>query len=164
MPLESTPESFPASADGSPVDSLSHDDLMALVPDMELLESSAIDARTAHAAMAAAAGSGRRPTPAPKLSDQQSAPAARIVTPTTGINDDPYADLMPELEPFEETAPLPRTTTPKLPTAAPRAAAPPTPGPSSPTPAPAAPVAAARAPAESPKPKAPARKFPNPET
>ena len=73
MAPQSNPDVTTAAADGVPVDSPSHDDLQALIPDMELLEAGAIDARTTQAAIAAAAGSGRKPVAAPKLSDQNTA-------------------------------------------------------------------------------------------
>ena len=115
---------------------------MALVPDMELLESSAIDARSAHSAMAAAAGSGRKQGPAPKLTDRNATTTVRIAAPQVSINDDPYADLMPE--PDAPGAPIAPT-----PAATPRQAAPP------PRPAPAPPaVQPARAPVAAPTPPA----------
>ena len=54
---------------------------MALVPDMELLETSTSDALTAHAAMAAAAGSGRKRGPTPKLTDRHTATTTRTAVP-----------------------------------------------------------------------------------
>ncbi|HEV2704157.1 MAG TPA: hypothetical protein VGV09_21210, partial [Steroidobacteraceae bacterium] len=105
MAPQSNPDSLTPHPDGSSEDSPSQDDLMALVPDMELLETSKSDALSAHAAMAAAAGSGRKQGPTPKLTDRSSATATvRTVAPQAPINDDPYADLMPELEPFEAPA------------------------------------------------------------
>lgn len=77
---------------------------MALVPDMDLLESSASDARTAHNAMAAAAGSGRKQLPTPKLTDRNTATTVRIAAPRASISDDPYADQMPELDIVEAPA------------------------------------------------------------
>jgi hypothetical protein len=90
------------------VDSPSHDDLQALIPDMELLEAGAIDARTAQAAIAAAAGSSRRPVAAPKLTDQHTATTVRMAAPKMDISDDPYADLMPELEIGDDPVPASR--------------------------------------------------------
>jgi hypothetical protein len=123
---------------------VSQDDLMALVPDMELLETSAIDARTAHSAMAAAAGSGRKQLPTPKLTDRNATTTVRIAAPKTGISDDPYADLMPELDSPEapttgvRTIPDVNLQVPVAPVpAVPRQTAPP---PKPPAPAPAQPV------------------------
>ncbi len=101
MSPQSNPDSNPAGADDSSVDSPSQDDLLALIPDMELLETSAIDARTTQAAIAAAAGSGRKTVATPKLTDY-TATTVRIAAPKATISDDPYADLMPELEAFDE--------------------------------------------------------------
>ncbi len=141
MASQSSPDSLPAGADTSPVDSPSADDLLALVPDMELLETSAIDARTAHTAVASALGSGRKPGVAPKLTDQKTATTIRAAVPKTTVSDDPYADLMPELEIAETPAPATQTVpvlqrstrpspphpppTPKPQRAAPRPAPPP---------------------------------------
>jgi hypothetical protein len=128
---------------------------MALVPDLELLETSESDARTTHTAVAAAAGSGRKPSITPKLSDQKTATTARLLAPKAAISDDPYADLMPELEAFEasgsgtrtipelQSAPTPAPA-PKLRPVAPLAAAPPA----------KAPVAAAARPVAAPRPVA----------
>jgi hypothetical protein len=138
MAPQSNPDSPPAGAPTGSADSPSADDLMALVPDMELLETSAIDARTAQTAVAAALGSGRKPTITPKLSDQNAATTARTRAPNADISDDPYADLMPELEPFE-AAPAPAA---KPQPAVPRAVPPPA----------RAPVAAAARPVASPRP------------
>lgn len=109
MAPQSNPDSPPAGADTAAADSPSADDLMALVPDMELLETSAIDARTAHTAVAAAAGSGRKSGSTPKLSDQNAAATVRMHTPKVDVSDDPYADLMPELETFEASGSGTRT-------------------------------------------------------
>jgi hypothetical protein len=109
MAPQSNPDSTAAGADGSPVDSPSHDDLQALIPDMELLEAGAIDARTTQAAIAAAAGSGRNAVAAPKLSDRATATTVRIAAPKPLSSDDPYADLMPDLETFDDPAPASRT-------------------------------------------------------
>jgi len=162
---------------------------MALVPDMELLESSAVDARTAHTAMAAAAGSGRKQTPAPKLTERTTATTVRIAVPATTISDDPYADLMPDLEGVEPQAAPTRTIPdanlpaaapvepPRRPTPAARPTAPPAAATatqaksataassSAPAPQPAAP-AKAPAPAAQPRPAAPSpgKKLPNPES
>jgi hypothetical protein len=161
---------------------------MALVPDMELLETSASDARTAHSAMAAAAGSGRKTGPTPKLTDRSTATTVRLAVPQATISDDPYADLMPE-EAFEapiaavRMIPEANLQVPS-PAAAPRQAAPPA-NPPAPTPAPVtqparSAVAAPAAPAAprptvatpAPRPAAPSRaaapapakKMPNPES
>ncbi len=101
MAPQSKSDSLPAGADAALVDLPSEDDLLALVPDMELLENSTIDALSAQSAAAAAAGSGRMAGAAPKLSDQKAASTARLQVPKSSISDDPYADLMPELEAFE---------------------------------------------------------------
>ncbi len=108
MAPQSNPESQPAGTDTSSTDLPSQDDLLALIPDMELLETSALDARTTQAAIAAAAGSGRSSAPAPKLTARDTAATARIATPKPVISDDPYADLMPELEAFDEPVPMSR--------------------------------------------------------
>jgi hypothetical protein len=108
MAPQSNPDSTAAGADGSPVDSPSHDDLQALIPDLELLEAGAIDARTTQAAIAAAAGSGRKPVGAPKLTDHSTATTVRIAAPKAVGSDDPYAHLMPEPEAFDESAPASR--------------------------------------------------------
>jgi hypothetical protein len=177
MAPQTNPDSTAAGADGSPVDSPSHDDLQALIPDMELLEAGAIDARTTQAALAAAAGSGRKPVAAPKLTDQPTATTARIAASKAVGNDDPYADLMPELEAFDDSTPASRvipTAYPGAPVglsvpvvkpavqAIPRPTAPPTKLP----PTKAAPVAAKPTPAPvPPRPAAAAgaRKVPNPD-
>jgi hypothetical protein len=99
-----TPHSNPDSPEESPEDSPSQDDLKALIPDMELLETSAIDALAAHSAMTAAVGSGRKGAPAPVLSDRTVTGVPQAATPHASISDDPYADLMPELEPFDAAA------------------------------------------------------------
>jgi hypothetical protein len=173
MAPQSNPDSTTAAADGVPVDSPSHDDLQALIPDMELLEAGAIDARTTQAAIAAAAGSGRKPSAAPKLSDRATATTVRIAAPRPVISDDPYADLMPELETLDEPAPTGRS----IPTAYPappaglsvpvvKPQAPATPRPA--TPSAKASAAAAKAPTApaAPRPAAAAstRKLPNPDT
>src|SRR5580693_9102944 len=98
MARQSNSDSTTAGTDGLPVDSPSHDDLQALIPDMELLEAGAIDARTTQAAIAAAAGSGRKPVATPKLTDHSTATTVRIPAPKAVGSDDPYADLMPEPE------------------------------------------------------------------
>ena len=173
MAPQSNPDSTTAAADGVPVDSPSHDDLQALIPDMELLEAGAIDARTTQAAIAAAAGSGRKPSAAPKLNDRATATTVRIAAPRPVISDDPYADLMPELETFDEPAATDRaipTAYPappagvSVPVVKPQAQA--TPRPATPS-AKAAPVAAKAPTAPSaPRPAgaASARKLPNPDT
>ncbi|MGC1457045.1 MAG: hypothetical protein WA825_02080, partial [Steroidobacteraceae bacterium] len=98
---------------------------MALVPDMELLESSASDARTAHSAMAAAAGSGRKQGPAPKLTDRNATTTVRIAAPQVSINDDPYADLMPEPDAPEASIAPTLAATPRQAAPPPRPAPPP---------------------------------------
>jgi hypothetical protein len=145
---------------------------MALVPDMELLESSAIDARTAHTAMAAAAGSGRKQPPTPKLTDRNSTTTVRIAVPKSAISDDPYADQMPELDIVEAPTTGVRTipdanlqvpVTP-IPAATPRQAAPartPTSTPA-PTVQPTRTPVAAAAPSPAPRPAAPAPRAPAP--
>ncbi len=60
MAPQSNPDSLTDSGANTLLDTPSEDDLLALVPDMELLESSTIDALSAQSAAAAAAGSGRR--------------------------------------------------------------------------------------------------------
>jgi hypothetical protein len=92
-------------------DSPSADDLLALIPDMELLESSALDAHAAHIAIAASAA-GRKAATAPTLTAPGTAATVRRQAPNPVINDDPYADLMPELEAYEETVPVARTVPP----------------------------------------------------
>jgi hypothetical protein len=174
MAPQSNPDPTAAGADGSPVDSPSHDDLQALIPDMELLEAGAIDARTTQAAIAAAAGSGRKPVAVPKLTDRATATTVRMAAPKPVSNDDPYADLMPELDSFDEPVPTSRP----IPTAYPAAPA----GLTVPVVKPAAPVSPPRpaaAPAKAPPvaaqpPMAPvaarpaaaanARKVPNPDS
>lgn len=118
-------------------DSPSADDLLALIPDMELLESSALDAHAAHIALAASA-SGRKAAQAPTLTQPGTAATVRIPAPTSVINDDPYADLMPEPESYEATVPIARAIPPVV-----RAAQ-----------APKAPPAAVRKPAAPPRPPA----------
>jgi hypothetical protein len=171
MTRQTNPDSPTTHPDGSPEDSPSQNDLMALVPDMELLETSTIDARAAHSAMAAAAGSGRKQGPAPKLTDRHTATTVRIAAPQASVNDDPYAHLMPELESFEAPTASVRAIPDAnfqvpAPIATPNQAAPP----ARPAPAPAAP----RPPAAPPPPRTPAparaaapavaRKMPNPES
>jgi hypothetical protein len=173
MAPQSNPDSTAAAADGLPVDSPSHDDLQALIPDMELLEAGAIDARTTQAAIAAAAGSGRNAVAPPKLTDRATATTVRIPAPKPVSSDDPYADLMPELEVFDGPAPTNRaipTAYPAAPAglsvpvikpptqASPRPAAPPTKAPRAAAKAATAPVAPRAAAAAN------ARKVPNPDT
>src|SRR5665213_1234564 len=109
MAPQSNPDSLTNSAANALLDAPSQDDLLALVPDMELLESSTIDAFSAQSAAAAAAGSARRRSPTPKLTDQNAATTVRSVAANTTIHDDPYADLMPELEALEDTTAFTRT-------------------------------------------------------
>jgi hypothetical protein len=154
MAPQSNPDSLPAGADTALADSPSADDLMALVPDIELLETSETDARTAHTAVAAAAGSGRKPSSAPKLSDQHTATTVRLHAPKVAISDDPYADLMPELEAFEASGSGTRTI-PELQSAPAPALKPPPATPRAAAPAAKAPVTAAARPVASPRPSAP---------
>jgi hypothetical protein len=178
-----TPHSNPDSSEPAPEDSPSQDDLKALIPDMELLETSAMDALAAHSAMAAAVGSARKAAPAPVLSDRTAPSAPQGATPQASISDDPYADLMPELEPFDAAAargiptlparpavkaPAPRQVAPSpKPPAAPRPAAPATPlAPTVQAPPPQArpqPPSAPR-PAPRPAPAANGKKLPNPQS
>jgi hypothetical protein len=104
MAPQSNPGLLPPGADAGSEDAPSDDDLLALIPDMDLLETSAIKARTAHAAPPAAAPKSR-PGPTPVLSDRNAAP----VTPQASkprVSDDPYADLMPDPESQEITVPV----------------------------------------------------------
>jgi hypothetical protein len=174
-----TPHSNPDSPEVSPEDSPSQDDLKALIPDMELLETSAMDALAAHSAMTAAAGSGRRAGPAPVLSDRTVTRVPQGAPAQASISDDPYADLMPELEPFDPAAarsvptvpakPAVKAPAPRLVAANPKPVAAPRPA----TPAAAAPPAppqikpqASPAPRPAPRPAPPAntKKLPNPES
>ncbi|HEY1900547.1 MAG TPA: hypothetical protein VGG49_12205 [Steroidobacteraceae bacterium] len=189
MASQSNPGSLPSGPDLSPVDSPSADDLLALVPDMELLETSAVDARAAHAAEAAS-GAARKPGTTPTLTDHTATVTMRLRAAKPVISDDPYAHLMPEPEALEEAVPLPRAVPPAAlagapsllvpplkpqlpapeardqvappspPGAAPKPAAPlPTP----PLPAPASPAVRTAAPAR-PLAALNPRKLPNPET
>ncbi len=174
MAPQSNPDS-PASGDSStPADSPSQDDLLALIPDMELLETSAIDARITRAAIAAAAGSSRKPVAAPVLNKPTASANPPVPSSTALVSDDPYADLMPELEPLDETIPALRPVPVLQPQTSRPVAAPVKPV--APAPLPAAPSAraAARAPV-APRPAAapsavpaatpaPAKKPPNPDT
>ena len=180
MAPQSNSEASPAATDIAAADSPSADDLLALIPDMDLLETSAIDAREAHIALAASA-SGRNTT-GPTLTAPVTAARQRAPVSSPVINDDPYADLMPELEVYEEAAPVTRNL-PKIPAVAagrPAAVAPASPpaAPARPTtpasvrratpaPASAGPVAAAvprPPPVPRPAPTASTRKPPDPET
>jgi hypothetical protein len=174
MAPQSNPDSTAAGADGAPVDSPSHDDLQALIPDLELLEAGAIDARTAQAAIAAAAGSGRKPVATPKLTDHSTATTVRIAATKAVGSDDPYAHLMPEpeLESFDDSArvsaPIPTIYRPpaaglSVPVIKPAVQA--IPRPAAPAPK-ASPVAAKPSAPAAPRPAAAAnvRKVPNPET
>ncbi|HTV78086.1 MAG TPA: hypothetical protein VMF03_07510 [Steroidobacteraceae bacterium] len=174
MAPQSNPEASPPESTVPAADSPSADDLLALIPDMELLESSALDAHAAHIAFAASA-SGRKATHSPTLSDPTT-PSTRNPVSVAVVNDDPYADLMPDLEAFEDTVPATQSvpalqSVPSLkPPPAPASRPQPQPAPK---PAPIAP-AAAGAPARTaapppPKPVAPAprlaatsRKAPDP--
>jgi hypothetical protein len=169
MAPHSNPDAPLAEPTAPAPDSPSADDLLALIPDMELLESSALDAHAAHIALAASA-SGRKAATAPTLTKPGTAATVRIQAPNPVINDDPYADLMPELEAYEATVPVARTVPPlravpppkALPAAAGKPATPP--GPPAAVPAPSAPPRprpAAAAPR--PAPAATARKPPDPE-
>jgi hypothetical protein len=175
-----TPHSNPDSPEVSPEDSPSQDDLKALIPDMELLETSAMDALAAHSAMAAAVGSARKAAPAPVLSDRTVTSVPQPATPQASISDDPYADLMPELEPFDATAarniptlpakpavkaPAPRQAAPTpKPVAAPRPAAPAAPAAQAPAPQAKAQTPPAARPAPRPAPPANGKKLPNPQS
>jgi hypothetical protein len=131
-------------------DSPSADDLLALIPDMELLESSALDAHAAHIALAASA-SGRKAAPAPTLTKPGTAATVRTPTPNPVGIDDPYADLMPDLEAYEDTVPVARTVPPVV-----RAAPPP----KAPPAAVSKPAAPPRPAANAPAPVAPPRPRP----
>jgi hypothetical protein len=118
MAPQSNPALAPPGADVSAEDAPSADDLQALIPDLDLLESSTIGARTAAAAPAAAAN--HKSGPPPVLSDGNAATATRQ-TSKAQINDDPYADLMPDPETLA-AVPTPATTAvPAGPRAAPSA-------------------------------------------
>jgi hypothetical protein len=120
---------------------------------MELLETSALDAHAAHIAIAASA-SGRKAA-GPRLSDSVTATTVRIQAAAPVINDDPYADLMPELEAYAQTPPVVQPVpvpVPVAPPPRPAAAAPPR-----------APVAPRPPTAPRPAPPAGARKPPDPE-
>jgi len=150
MPPHSNPDASLPEPHVPATDSPSADDLLALIPDMELLESSALDAHAAHIALAASA-SGRKAAPAPTLTNPGTAATVRTPAPIPVINDDPYADLMPELEAYDETVPVARIVPPVVRAAA----APPRPAASAPAPVPPPlPRAAAAPPAVAPKPAA----------
>jgi hypothetical protein len=157
MATQSNSEPGPARTEGPAADSPSADDLRALIPDMELLETAAVDAREAHLALADSA-SGRKAAAA-TLVDSVSAAPVRPRSSAPVINDDPYADLMPDPQTPEEPP-----TPPRAPPAAPTPAKPVAPPP--PRPAAAAPRARA-APglpaAPRPAPAASARPAPDPE-
>ena len=169
MAPQSNPETPPAVPNGPATDSPSADDLLALIPDMELLET--LGTRRARGAHCDCRLGVRSQDGAPLLSDPVRPTTVRTQAATAVINDDPYADLMPELEAYEEPVPPARPVTravpaPQSPPAAPRPMAAPersaaAPAPSTPRPKPAVvvprPAVAAR-----PAP-APARKPPNPE-
>lgn len=114
MAPHSNPDPPPSGSEPSPDDSPSADDLLALIPDMELLETSTVNARAAHSA-GAATGSGRKPGATPTLTDPRPATAVRSQPSNPVISDDPYADLMPEPEALQETIPVARAV-PPLPT------------------------------------------------
>jgi hypothetical protein len=118
MAPQSNPGLPPPGADVSSKDAPSDDDLQALIPDMDYLETSAIDARTAHSAVAVAAST-RKSGPTPVLSDRNAATAAPQAA-KPRISDDPYADLMPDPESHEITVPVvpPAPATPTRPGAA----------------------------------------------
>jgi hypothetical protein len=118
MAPQSNPALPPPTADVSSEDAPSAEDLLALIPDLDLLESSTIGARTASAAPAAAAApSNRKPAPTPVLSSR----SATAAQPTSKINDDPYADLMPDPEAHDAAVPV-TPNSPAVPAAQPRAA------------------------------------------
>lgn len=154
MAPQANPDTPSSGANLPAVESPSADDLLALIPDMELLETSASDARTAHSEFAAQAGSGRKSGAAPKLIEPLPASAQRTVAPRPVINDDPYAALMPELEAFED-ARMATQTIPAPGLRAPAPIAPPAPALQAPLPAPAAIAIPARAPLAAPRPAAP---------
>jgi hypothetical protein len=112
MAPQSNPALPPPDADVSSENAPSADDLLALIPDLDLLESSTIGARTASAAPAAAS-SNRKPSQTPVLSDRNAATATRQ-TSKPQINDDPYADLMPDPEELD-TAVRVAPATPPIP-------------------------------------------------
>ncbi len=158
MAPQSNPEAMPPAPNIPAEDSPSADDLLALIPDMELLETSALDAHAAHIALAASA-SGRK-TAAPMLTDPAAA-TVRTEAAAAVINDDPYADLMPELEAYEQTVPVARPIPPVQTVASPKS-----PPAAAPRPAAAAPrIPGAPRPPTVPRPASPpaARKPPDPE-
>jgi hypothetical protein len=147
------------------MDSPSPEDLLALVPDMDLLEAAASDALTNPSSKPT--GSNRKATVTPILSDRN-ADAATTQALSSGFNhDDPYAALMPEPEAAEEAAPAarssPKIMPPPKPVTAPQRA--PQSAPAAPPPQAAKPPARPTAsPAPAAPTPAPARKMPNPES
>ena len=139
-------------------ESPTEDDLLALVPDLELLESSATDAQKAQAEFAAKARTGRSALPAPKLADRPAAATQKVQAPQAPVRDDPYADLMPD-EGFEDGAPAPVLPPPKPAAAAP---VPPAQPPARPAPPPPKPTTAAPPATPPPKPPAAAAAPPRP--
>ena len=122
MAPQSNPALPPPSADVPSEDAPSADDLLALIPDLDLLESSTISARTAAAAPAASpATTNRKPAPTPVLSDRNATATRQTSKPR--INDDPYADLMPDPEAYDAAVPTtpPVAAIPERPRAAPNA-------------------------------------------
>ncbi len=97
------------------MDSPSAEDLLALVPDMDLLEAAASDALAGPPT-----ASPRKASVTPILSDRNTAATTSTHGQTPGFNeDDPYAALMPEPDGLEEAEPLVRrapegTPPPKL--------------------------------------------------
>jgi len=175
MGPQSNSGSLPSGTDNPAADSPSADDLLALIPDMELLEMSEDDAKATHAALGGGtAAAGRQAVAGPKL-QEQAATRLRVQDAAPAISDDPYADLMPELEAFAETVPVARTIPPIRPAGAPAptvtAFKPPAParvlqppGAVAPIPRPAPqPPPAARAPATRTAAAVNIRKLPNPE-
>jgi hypothetical protein len=168
MPPQSNPEATPPAPNVPAADSPSADDLLALIPDMELLETSALDAHAAHIAIAASA-SGRKAA-GPTLSDPVTATTVRTLAAAPVINDDPYADLMPELEAYAQTPPVAQPVptvqavpSPQSPPAATRRPVPVAPPPRPAAAAPRAPVPPRPPVAPRPAPPASARKPPDPE-
>jgi hypothetical protein len=167
MGPQSNPDSVPPEPELAPAESPSADDLLALIPDMELLETSAEDALAAHVAVAASAA-GRKPDTTPTLTTADSAATLRVQAMKPVINDDPYADQMPELDAYAATIPVARAVPPISPggPSAPPATSrvPQAPAPTrAAQPARTAPVATPAAPASAtPKPAAPRPAVPTP--
>src|SRR6202050_5181551 len=122
MAPQSNPALPPPGADVSSEGAPSADDLLALIPDLDLLESSTLGARTAASAAAPpAATANRKPAPTPVLSDRNATATRQTSKPR--INDDPYADLMPDPEAHDAAVPTtaPAPAVPERPRAAPNA-------------------------------------------